>query len=83
MFRLVGLVLLVACGDNIVPDDGFGEPCEPTIHPGHLHSECETVTGAVGICAIGICRRFCDGPNDGCPPGQAAIPTVENLCWCE
>jgi len=80
------LVLLVACGDNVVPDDGFGELCEPMYSPTQIHTECETETGAIGICAGGVCRRFCDGTEESpsaCPPGQRAIPTVENLCWCE
>ncbi len=78
------LLLLACCGDNLPVDDGFGEPCESI--SGQLYTECETETSTIGICAIGVCRRFCEGSEEdlrACPPGQRAIPTVANLCWCE
>jgi hypothetical protein len=79
------LLLLVACGDNIPADDGFGEPCIPIID-GRVFTLCTTSTGSGGVCAVGICRRWCNGretnPN-ACPEGQIAIPTIADRCWCE
>lgn len=77
--------ILVACGDDVPPDDGFGEPCE-AILDGRFFTLCTTSTGAEGVCAVGVCRRWCDGDETSqtaCPNGQHAIPTIANRCWCE
>lgn len=81
------LVLLVACGDNIPPDDGFGDPCE-AILDGRIFTLCTTSTGSGGICAVNVCRRWCNGDGHvprptACPVGQHAIPTIASRCWCE
>jgi hypothetical protein len=79
MIRVV-IVMVFACGDNLPPDDGFGEPCE-SVADGRMFTTCETSTGAEGICAVDVCRRWCDGER--CPLGQRAVPTVAQRCWCE
>lgn len=62
------------------PDDGFGEPCTSMWNPDHLYTECTSLDGLPGICAIGACRRWCGA---GCPTGQMPASTVENKCYCE
>lgn len=81
------LILLAACGDNVTPDDGFGEPCAPILD-GRIFTTCTTSTGSDGVCAVDVCRRWCDGDGHvpdpaACPPGQRAIPTIDDRCWCE
>lgn len=80
--RALVLAALLACGDNELVDDGFGEPCE-SILDGRIYTTCESADGIEGICAVGVCRRFCAQDSPRCPPSQAAIPTVANQCWCE
>lgn len=71
------------------PDNGFGNPCTPMYNQQHLYTECKSLDGYTGVCALDqttaasddyACRRFC---SQGCQSGQVQVAGPENICWCE